>query len=270
MPIDALKALNLLNRRQSRILITVGYALFFLLCLVLFLFWRAPLSWVSQWGTQQGTQNGIGAEIQLVQPTGTLRQGGWQGVEISGQRYPLTCEYSQQWHWRLRYHVACESPFALSAEVTLHQGGITVANGQLTGQLAAARPWLDWLQLPAGIDATLNVRLARADIRAGALRYLSVEGQATGLQFFDQIVLNRVDLATREPQLSEAQDIVLTISADEALSLFLQSEIDGKRYRTSGQLTGEAVAQYAPLLSFFGRQVAPDTLEVRLQGRLLP
>lgn len=254
------------------------YVVAFVLFLAGSLLWTAPISLLNR---------GLPSSLQLLNATGNISAGRFQDVQIQGKRYPLVCRYQRQslgWSGAT-YHVTCDTPLSLEATVSVSfSGDISVTDGLLSGDIADARSWLSLLGVPVAVSGPVGLTLIRADIERQRLTYLALNGGVQYLALFGKPILKNIRIETLNPQLSAQKNIQLETRTQEnspvnepinhkqsktqAVRLYVLSDIDGRNYVTKGEISGKALADYAGILRFFGRQTGNDSFAVELQGRL--
>lgn len=255
-----------INRKRGRL----GYGVAFFVFLLGALAWQAPLSLANRF-LSDGTT--------LLNTSGNLHRGRWQDIEIHGKRYPLTCDY-QRLSLNISgavYQLNCQTPFVLEATLTMgFNGDVLLTDSLLSGDIQAARPWLNLLGVPGQLSGEIGINLEKAQLQNNTLTHLSVSGGAQQIAIFGTPVVQNVRIETLSPTLSSNQPIQLEIrtpaEAEPAhtVRLYLTSDIDGKNYFTSGEISGAVLGNYAAIMRFFGQQTGQNTFAIQMQGRLLP
>ncbi len=247
------------------------YGLVFLLLLLGALVLNAPLSLANRF---------LPENSRLLNPSGNIHHGRWQNIQINGKTYPLACNYRRQsLHFSaMTYRLQCDTPFSLEATLTLQfNGDATLSDTVLSGNLSEARPWLQLLGVPGNLSGDIAISIDNAKLEKRTLTYLSVRGNTRHLALFNTPLIDRLRITTLSPALSSTRPIELEIRtppeddniADNPVRVYLTSDIDGKNYHTSGEISGTLLGQYAPILRFFGQQTGANRFAVQMQGRLL-
>lgn len=258
-----------LTHKRSLIL----YALAFIGLLAGALLWNAPLNAVNRL---------LPENTQLLNTNGDIHHGRWQDIQIDGKPYPLACHY-QRLSLTLSaatYQLNCDTPFTLESTATIgFNGDIHLTNTLINGEIASASAWLRLLGIPSNLSGEIGINLAQATIADNTLTHLAVSGGVQHIALFNMPIVQQVRINTLNPELSPNQPIQLEIRTPKAdtnnaqtekVRLYLNSDIDGKNYRTSGEISGKLLGNYATILRFFGQQIGPNTFAVQMQGRLLP
>ncbi len=248
-----------------------AYGLVFLLLLLGALVFNAPLSLANHF---------LPKNSRLLNPSGNIHHGRWQDIQINGKTYPLACNYQRQSLnlSAMTYRLYCDTPFTLEATLTLQfNGDATLSDTALSGNLTEVRPWLRLLGVPGNLSGDIAVSIDNAKLEKRTLTYLSVRGNAQHLALFNTPLVDTLRISTLSPALSQTRPIELEIrtpleddnAAGNPVRVYLTSHIDGKNYRTSGEISGALLGQYAPILRFFGQQTGANRFAVQMQGRLL-
>lgn len=248
-----------------------GYGLMFMLLLLGALVFNAPLATANRF---------LPSNVKLLSPSGNIHAGRWQDVQINGKRYPLNCDYQRQSlnTSAATYQLNCNTPFALEATLVAHfNGDVTLTNALISGNIAEARPWLNFLSVPGHLSGEIGIHVKKAALNDNTLTHLKVSGGAQRIAIFGTPVVHNVRIETLVAELSVNQPIQLEIrtpdenNADNnTVRLYLTSDIDGRNYLTQGEISGKLLGNYAAIMRFFGQQTGQNTFTIRMGGRLMP
>lgn len=213
--------------------------------------------------------------LQLINPQGNINQGSWEGINIKGKNYQLSCHYQRQ-SLDINgadYQLNCDAPLSITATVGVSTAGIaTVQNARVQGNIADAADWQKLAGLPVSISGQVDMTIVHAEVSRKQVNYLDINGQASSLEIFNQVLLNSVSISTSNPKLSENQPIQLQAQSDVAdnsgVSLNANSAIDGQNYLTRATLSGARLKQYEKWLALFAEPDGENRFSMTLQGRL--
>lgn len=242
----------------------LGYVLAFSMMLVICLAVTIPLSVINRWVLPQAT---------LLNVSGNAFSGRWQGIKIADKTYPMTCQYQRK--SGLNYQLNCQTPLTLHATVQINGlQSLTLSDTTLSGEIAQLQTWLTLSGLPASLSTALNgeigLHIEKAEMSNQQLTYLQASGNAKDFTWSGQTLVAALQLRTASPE----KPIRLTFSTPpetntaSATAVYLETELQGNRYRTIGELKGQSVSQYPTLFRFIGQPAASNRVSIDWQGTL--